>query len=153
VKKSINLLTVGVLGITLLSLNFTSAIATESVKKEDKAMKPEEKPFVIDDLNGVAPEFVKLTKETLFGDIWKRPPLSARDKSLVTITTLAALNRVEQIDAHLRIGLDNGLSKEEIVGALTQVAFYAGWPAAMTGLTHFKKVLEEREAHKNNYSK
>jgi 4-carboxymuconolactone decarboxylase len=146
VKKGTKKISVALLVIASLSFNIINATALESVNKKEKSMKQEEKPFVIDDLNGVAPEFVKLTKETLFGDIWKRQPLSARDKSLVTITTLAALNRVEQIDAHLRIGLDNGLTKEEIVGALTHVAFYAGWPAAMSGLTHFKKVLEERSA-------
>lgn len=96
------------------------------------------------DVSDLAPEFMKMTKEFLFGDIWKRPEISARDKSLVTITTLAALNRTEQIDYHLGLGLDNGLSEKEIIAALTHIAFYAGWPCAMSGLTHFKKVLQER---------
>ena len=97
-----------------------------------------------DDISTIAPEFVKFTKEVLFGDIWKRPGLSQRDKSLVTITILATLNRTEQIDYHLGLGLDNGLTEKEIVDALTHAAFYAGWPSAMTGLTHLKKVLEQR---------
>lgn len=102
----------------------------------------------VDDISTLAPEFVKLTKEMLFGDIWKRPELSQRDKSLITITTLATLNRTEQIDYHLGFGLDNGLTEQEIVATLTHVAFYAGWPSAMSGLTHFKKVLEQRKAQK-----
>jgi 4-carboxymuconolactone decarboxylase len=99
-----------------------------------------------DDISALAPEFIKLTKETLFGDIWERKDLSKRDKSLVTITTLAALNRTEQIDYHLGFGLDNGLTEKEIVAALSHLAFYAGWPCAMSGLTHFKKVLDERKS-------
>jgi len=101
-----------------------------------------------DDISSLAPDFMKMTKEFLFGDIWKRSELSARDKSLVTITVLATLNRLEQIDYHLGLGLDNGLTQEEIVAALTHVAFYAGWPSAMTGLTHLKKVLEEKKVNK-----
>lgn len=102
----------------------------------------------IDEISTLAPEFVKLTKEMVFGDIWKRPELSQRDKSLVTITTLAALNRIEQIDYHLGFGLDNGLTEQEIIAALTHIAFYAGWPSAVSGLSHFKRVLEERKAGK-----
>src|ERR1700747_881277 len=82
----------------------------------------------LDEISSIAPEFTKLSKDFLFGDIWKRPELSQRDKSLVTITTLAALNRIEQIDFHLALGLDNGLTEEEIIAALTHIAFYAGWP-------------------------
>lgn len=104
-----------------------------------------------DEISALAPEFIKLTKDLLFGDIWKRPELSQRDKSLITISALAALNRIEQIEFHLGFGLDNGLTEQEIVAALTQVAFYAGWPAAMSGLTHFKKVLEQEESRRNKF--
>jgi 4-carboxymuconolactone decarboxylase len=55
-----------------------------------------------DDMKAIAPEFAKLTQDFLFGDIWNRPPLSQRDKSLITITSLVALNRIEQIDFHLK---------------------------------------------------
>jgi len=113
-----------------------------------KSIKERRMPSTADDIATLAPEFVKLTKETLFADIWERPGLSKREKSLVTITTLTALNRTEQIDYHLGFGLDNGLTEKEIVAALTHIAFYAGWPAAMSGLTHFKKVLEERKTTK-----
>lgn len=97
------------------------------------------------DLESIAPEFAKMTSDFLFGDIWKRPGLSARDKSLVTITTLVALNRIEQIEFHLKFGLQNGLKKEEIVAAITHIAFYAGWPTAASGFSHFKAVLDEME--------
>jgi len=98
------------------------------------------------DLSTIAPEFSQLTRDFLFGDIWKRPPLSPRDKSLITVSVLAALNRIEQIDNHLNRALDNGLTQEELVAALTHVAFYAGWPSAHSGLTHLKRVIEGRAA-------
>lgn len=98
-----------------------------------------------DDLSTIAPEFTKLTRDFLFGDIWKRPPLSQRDKSLITVTALAALTRIEQIDYHLNRALENGLTQEELVAAMTHIAFYAGWPAAHSGLTHLKSVLEKRK--------
>ena len=98
-----------------------------------------------DDLSTIAPEFTKLTQDVLFGDIWKRPGLSQRDKSLITVTVLATLNRTEQIDYHLNRALENGLTQEEVVAAMTHIAFYAGWPSAHSGLTHLKTVLEKRK--------
>ncbi len=100
-----------------------------------------------DDLSTIAPEFTKLTQDVLFGDIWKRPGLSQRDKSLITVTVLATLNRTEQIDYHLNRAFENGLTQEELVAAMTHIAFYAGWPSAHSGLTHLKKVIEKREVN------
>jgi 4-carboxymuconolactone decarboxylase len=97
----------------------------------------------VNDLEAVAPEFWKLTQDFLFGDIWNRPGLSQRDKSLITVTCLVALNRIEQVEFHLKKALDNGLSKEELVAAITHIAFYAGWPTAASGLSHLKKVLDQ----------
>ena len=94
----------------------------------------------------VAPEFSKLTKDLLWGDIWERPGLSKRDKYLVTITTMVALVRVEQLEIYLELGLKHGLTKDEIVAAISHVAFYGGWPAAVSGLTHLNTVLEQLDA-------
>ncbi|WP_030619284.1 carboxymuconolactone decarboxylase family protein [Streptomyces fulvoviolaceus] len=91
-------------------------------------------------LGDVAPKMVELTDEVLFGDVWKRPGLSPRDRSLVTVTALAALYRGEQLTFHLRLALDNGLSREELAEALTHLAFYAGWPNAMDALTRLKDI-------------
>jgi 4-carboxymuconolactone decarboxylase len=96
----------------------------------------------MDDLEALAPEFVKLTKDFLFGDIWERPGLSPRDKSLITVTCLVALNRIEQVDFHLKKAFENGLSKEELVAAITHIAFYSGWPTAASGLSHLKKIID-----------
>ena len=98
----------------------------------------------IDDLKGVAPEFAQLTEELLFGDIWKRPELSQRDRSLITVTCLVALNRIEQVEFHLKKAFENGLTKEELVAAITHIAFYAGWPTAASGLSHLKKVIDQQ---------
>ncbi len=97
----------------------------------------------LDDMKAVAPEFAKLTKEFLFDDMWNRPGLSQRDKSLITVTCLVALNRIEQVEFHLKKAFDNGLTKEEIVAAITHIAFYAGWPTAASGFSHLKKVLDQ----------
>lgn len=96
----------------------------------------------IDDLNGIAPEFAKLTKDLLFADIWERPGLSQRDKSLITVTCLVALNRIEQVEFHFKKTYENGLSKDELVAIITHIAFYAGWPSAVSAFSHLKNVVE-----------
>jgi 4-carboxymuconolactone decarboxylase len=97
-----------------------------------------------DELKALAPDYAQLTQDVLFGDVWKRPPLSQRDKSLITVTVLVALNRIEQIEFHLKKALENGLTKEELVAAITHIAFYAGWPTAASGLSHLKKVIDQK---------
>lgn len=99
---------------------------------------------VIDELTAVAPEFAKLTQHLLFDDIWKRPGLSQRDKSLITVTCLVALNRIEHVEFHLKKAFDNGLTKEELVAAITHIAFYAGWPTAASAFRHLKIVIDQQ---------
>jgi 4-carboxymuconolactone decarboxylase len=98
----------------------------------------------VNELAAIAPEFAKLTQDFLFGDIWERPGLSQRDKSLITVTCLVALNRIEQVDFHLKKAFENGLTKEELVAAITHIAFYAGWPTAASGFGHLKKVIDQQ---------
>jgi 4-carboxymuconolactone decarboxylase len=97
-----------------------------------------------DELKALAPDYAQLTQDVLFGDVWERPPLSQRDKSLITVTCLVSLNRIEQVEFHLRKAFENGLTKEELVAAITHIAFYAGWPTAASGLSHLKKVLDQK---------
>jgi 4-carboxymuconolactone decarboxylase len=97
-----------------------------------------------DELKDLAPDYAQLTQDVLFGDVWKRPGLSQRDKSLITVTVLVALNRIEQVDFHLKKAFENGLTKEELVAAITHIAFYAGWPTAASGLSHLKKVIDQK---------
>ncbi len=80
----------------------------------------------------IAPKLNELTEEVLFGDVWERPQLSKRDRSLVTCAVLTALYRPEQLRGHLQRALDNGCSTAELGEMITHVAFYAGWPCAVT---------------------
>ena len=83
-------------------------------------------------IGDVAPKLAQLTDDVLFGDVWARPGLSPRDRSLVTVSALIALNRPEQLRSHMALARTNGLTKDELVEALTHLAFYAGWPNAIT---------------------
>ena len=94
----------------------------------------------------IAPKLVQVTDDVLFGDVWQRPGLSPRDRSLVTVTALVALYRGEQLGYHLGLALDNGLSVEELSEAITHLAFYAGWPNAMSAITQLKRIADERDA-------
>ncbi len=90
-----------------------------------------------------SPKLVELTDEVLFGDIWERQGLSKRDRSLVTVSALIALNRPEQLRHHLQRARDNGVTKDEIVETITHLAFYAGWPSAMTAITVAKELFSQ----------
>jgi 4-carboxymuconolactone decarboxylase len=94
----------------------------------------------------IAPHLATITDEVLFGDVWENPALSKRDRSLITITSLISLYRVNELPFHLKRALENGMSQEEIVATITHLAFYAGWPPAMTALPIAKKVFEEAAA-------
>ncbi|MFC5742552.1 carboxymuconolactone decarboxylase family protein [Dyella tabacisoli] len=85
-------------------------------------------------MGDIAPKLAELTDQVLFGDIWERPGLSPRDRSLATVATLIALNRTEQLPFHLRRALDNGIGHDELVELITHLAFYAGWPAAVSAV-------------------
>ncbi|MGW1675073.1 carboxymuconolactone decarboxylase family protein [Streptomyces sp. NPDC002324] len=98
------------------------------------------------ELAEIAPKLVEVTNNVLFGDVWERPGLSPRDRSLVTVSVLSALYRSEQLGYHLGAALDNGLTLEELSEAITHLAFYAGWPNAMTAITQLKKIADDRNA-------
>jgi len=93
-------------------------------------------------LGDTAPYLVRLTDDVLFGQVWADPGLSPRDRSLVTVAALVSLYRTDQLGSHLRRALDNGLSKDELVHAITHLAFYAGWPNAMSAMGQLKQITE-----------
>ncbi|MFZ0930833.1 MAG: carboxymuconolactone decarboxylase family protein [Syntrophobacteraceae bacterium] len=103
----------------------------------------EHRPAIRDLIGDVAPKLAELTEDVLFGDVWERPGLSKRDRSLITVATLVALNRTEQLPFHLVRALENGVTKEEIVESITQLAFYSGWPTAMSAIMLAKGVFKE----------
>ncbi|MEB6379000.1 carboxymuconolactone decarboxylase family protein [Leclercia adecarboxylata] len=92
------------------------------------------KTLTSETLGRIAPKLAGLSKEVLFNDIWKRDALSPRDRSLITLAALTALGRVQQLPWHIDFAQQNGLTWEEITEAFTHLAFYAGWPAAVTAL-------------------
>jgi 4-carboxymuconolactone decarboxylase len=91
----------------------------------------------------IAPHLAEITDKVLFGDVWENSALSPRDRSLVTITSLISLYRINEMPFHLKKAVENGLTRDEIIGAMTHLAFYAGWPPAMTALPIARKVFEE----------
>jgi len=95
-----------------------------------------------DRLRSTVPKLIDLTDNVLFGDVWERPNLSKRDRSLITVATLVATYRPGQLPGHIKRALDNGLTKDEIIEAITHLAFYAGWPAAMSAAQIAKEVFE-----------
>jgi 4-carboxymuconolactone decarboxylase len=94
-------------------------------------------------IGDVAPKLASLTDDLIFGEIWERPGLSKRDRSLVTVGALVAAYRPDQLTFHLRRAMENGVSKDELAEAITHLAFYAGWPSAMTAISLLKGVLAE----------
>jgi len=92
----------------------------------------------------INPKLAQLTDDVLFGDVWARPGLSARDRSLVTVSALIAMNRPDQLRSHLQRARSNGLSETELVEAITHLAFYAGWPSAVTASVVAKDVFQKK---------
>ncbi len=93
----------------------------------------------------VAPKLIELSETVLYGDVWERPGLSKRDRSLITVAALTAMYRTDQLPGHIERALANGVTREEVGELITHMAFYAGWPAAMTAGRIAKKVFDERK--------
>jgi 4-carboxymuconolactone decarboxylase len=91
-----------------------------------------------------APKLAELTDNVLYADVWERPELSKRDRSLVTVAALIALNRPEQLRSHLIRARDNGVTQEELVETITHLAFYSGWPNAVTAVAVAREVFEKK---------
>ena len=89
-----------------------------------------------------APKMAELTDEVLYGDIWERRQLSKRDRSLVTVAALVAMNRPDQLRSHLAIARSNGVTQEELVEVITHLAFYSGWPNAVTAISVAREVFQ-----------
>src|SRR5215216_1349055 len=95
-------------------------------------------------MGDIAPKLTELTDNVLFGDVWERPGLSKRDRSLVTVSALIAMNRPDQLRSHLARVRDNGLTQDELIEAITHLAFYAGWPNAITAVTVARDVFQKK---------
>ena len=93
----------------------------------------------------VAPKLIELSETVLYGDVWERPGLSKRDRSLITVAALTAMYRTDQLPGHIERALANGGTREEVGELITHLAFYAGWPAATNAGRIAKKVFDERK--------
>lgn len=113
-------------------------LALDEVAEAQRAARVEEQS------GGAAPGLVQYTADVLFRDLWLRPGLPPRDRSLVTVSALVATGQVAQITYHLNRAIDNGLTKVEAGEIITQLAFYAGWPNAFSALPVVKDVIEKR---------
>ena len=105
------------------------------MKKEPSALKQQMGDF--------APKMVQLTDDVLFGDVWERPELAPRDRSLVTVAALTMGGNTEQLPFHLKKARENGVSEQELVEALTHLAFYCGWPKALSAMNVAKEAFKK----------
>lgn len=96
-------------------------------------------------IGDISPKLVELTDRVLFGDVWERPQLSKRDRSLVTVSALIAMNRPEQLRSHLARARENGVTQEELIETITHLAFYSGWPNAVTAINVAKEVFPQKQ--------
>jgi len=92
-------------------------------------------------IGDIAPKLAAITDDVVFGDIWERPELSKRDRSLVTCAALVATGKTEQMSFHFPRALENGLRQEELIEMITHLAFYVGWPSAMSAITRLKELV------------
>jgi 4-carboxymuconolactone decarboxylase len=91
-----------------------------------------------------APKLAELTDTILYKDIWERPGLSKRDRSLATMAALIAMNRPDQLRSHIALARTNGVTEQEISELITHLAFYAGWPNAVSAVAVAKEVLQTK---------
>jgi len=113
-------------------------------RKPEETMAQSQPTSARDAVRDVVPGLINYTEKVLFGDVWERPGLSKRDRSLIVVATLIALGREKQLVGHLERALNNGVTKTELSEVITHLAFYAGWPAAMTAALVAKDVFEKK---------
>ena len=92
-------------------------------------------------LGDFAPKLAELTDDVLFGDIWERPQLSKRDRSLITCAALVGTGKTEQMSFHFPRAIENGVTREELIELITHLAFYVGWPSAMSAISRARELL------------
>ncbi|HEX3480093.1 MAG TPA: carboxymuconolactone decarboxylase family protein [Kofleriaceae bacterium] len=92
-------------------------------------------------LGDIAAKLAQLTDDVLFGDVWERPQLSKRDRSLITCAALIATGKTEQMSFHFPRAIENGVTQDELVELITHLAFYVGWPSAVSAITRVRELL------------
>lgn len=111
----------------------------------DKETEAHRASMVKENVAPVAPELARYTDEVLFADLWRQPDLTQRDRSLITISALIAKGQTDQLQSHLTRAMDNGLTRSQVSEVVTHLAFYAGWPRAMSALPMVSAVFDSRK--------
>ena len=94
-------------------------------------------------IRGTVPKLAEISDTLIYGEVWERPQLSKRDRSLITVGALMAMGREAQLEGHIERALRNGVTKEEISEVITHLAFFTGWPSAMSAAQLAYTVLVE----------
>ena len=123
----------GLLRLSLFALPLTLAILASAAADESPSRK---------DIQMVSPALDKYTQNRLLGEVWKRPGLSLRDRSVVTVAALIGRNQTIALSEHLKLALDHGVKPAEISEIITHLAFYSGWPNAMTAVLLAKELFD-----------
>ncbi len=95
-------------------------------------------------IGDIAPKLAQLTDDVLFGDVWERPQLSKRDRSLITCAALVATGKTEQMSFHFPRAIENGVTQDELIEMITHLAFYVGWPSAMSAITRARELFAKQ---------
>jgi 4-carboxymuconolactone decarboxylase len=130
------------LAATIVSL---ALIASSAQAQETKDMPIPKSMLTRDDVRMVAPALDRYTQDRLLGDVWKRPGLAPRDRSIATLAALIARNQTIEMPYHFNLALENGVKPREISGIITHLAFYSGWANAMSAVAAAKDVFAERK--------
>lgn len=133
-----------------LAIASSNLVATGAEAKEDSSADVGSRPLSPDDLRRTAPALAEYSDKVLFGDLWKRTELSPRDRSLVTVSALVVGGHVEQLPFHLNRALDNGVTVSELQEVVTHLAFYTGWPDAMSATKVLRDVIGQRGVKANS---
>ena len=133
----------GIAGVIAVLVGLSGPAQTQQTK-EAPAMAKTGQSRAQQLMGDIAPKLAELTDNVLFGDVWERPGLSKRDRSLVTVSALIALNRPDQLRSHLMLARQNGVTQDEVIEAITHLAFYAGWPNAVGAVAIAREVFAQK---------
>ncbi len=121
-----------------------SLAASALAHAEQNTLGEQQHVITTENLRMVSPALERYARESLIGDLWQRPDLSPRDRSIITIAALVARNQTIELSTHLTLALDNGVQPREISEIITHLAFYAGWANAMSAVAVVRDVFAER---------
>ncbi|MGE3149910.1 MAG: carboxymuconolactone decarboxylase family protein [Pseudorhodoplanes sp.] len=128
---------------SLLVLLLVTLLAPAYAQQQATPSTPTQQSRAQQLMGDIAPKLADLTDGVLFGDIWERPGLSKRDRSMITVAALVALNRPDQLRSHLALARKNGVTEAELVEIITHLAFYSGWPNAVAAVGVAREVFRK----------